>query len=296
MKLKKWQCVLGSVLCVLTLAACDSQQQTSKAPEPKTAQEAPGQEMQAPEKQIAYPLQGKAKEVAAGGGFTYILLASPAGEIWVAVPETEVKVDEEVTVNEGQLMQNFPSKSLNKTFAELIFAPGLAGKEAKGAGMNPHGTEAPAAQAMTPAAGGADFNAAMQQEAGAETTPAASEVAMGSSKAIVPFVELKMDKAKGENGYTVAELFAKATQLNAKKVKVKGQVVKVSAGIMGKTWLHLQDGSGDPVKNTHDLVVTTAASAEKGDIVTVEGVLAANKDFGFGYKYNVIVEDVTVTR
>jgi len=28
----------------------------------------------------------------------------------------------------------------------------------------------------------------------------------------------------------------------------------------------------------------------------VEGVLAANKDFGGGYKYVVIVEDVTITR
>ncbi len=295
MSLKKWQCVLGGVLCVLTFVACDSQQQATKAPEPATP---PAQEAApAVEKQIAYPLQGKAKEVAAGGGFTYVLVAAPAGEYWVAVPETEVAVDEEVTVNEGQFMQNFPSKSLNRTFAELIFAPGLAGKEPKTANSDPHAAAAPAASAMPAAAGGADFQSAMQQEGSGTATPAASEMAMGSGgKVVVPFVELKMEKATGDNAHTVGELFAKAAELNGKKVRVKAQVVKVSPGIMGKTWLHLQDGTGEPGKNTHDLVVTTAGSAEKGDIVTVEGVLAANKDFGFGYKYDVIVEDVAVSR
>jgi hypothetical protein len=30
------------------------------------------------------------------------------------------------------------------------------------------------------------------------------------------------------------------------------------------------------------------------DIITMEGVLAANKDFGSGYSYSVIIEDATV--
>ena len=29
-------------------------------------------------------------------------------------------------------------------------------------------------------------------------------------------------------------------------------------------WLHIQDGTGDPMNNTHDLVVTTDGEAEKG--------------------------------
>ena len=79
-------------------------------------------------------------------------------------------------------------------------------------------------------------------------------------------------------------------------VTVKGQVVKVSKNIMGKNWLHIQDGTGDPNKNTHDLVVTTMDVAEKGDIVTVDGPAAANKDFGSGYKYYIIIEDGKVTK
>ena len=64
---------------------------------------------------------------------------------------------------------------------------------------------------------------------------------------------------------------------------------------MGKNWIHIQDGTGDPQKNTHDLVVTTDGMAEKGEVVTIEGVVAANKDFGSGYKYEVIIEDAKVT-
>ena len=65
---------------------------------------------------------------------------------------------------------------------------------------------------------------------------------------------------------------------------------------MGKNWLHIQDGTGDPAKGTRDLVVTTADLAAVGDVVTVSGTLARNKDFGAGYKYKVIVEDATIKK
>ena len=63
---------------------------------------------------------------------------------------------------------------------------------------------------------------------------------------------------------------------------------------MGRNWLHLQDGTGDPMNNTHDLVVTTATEIGSPDVVTIEGVLSANKDFGAGYTYTVIVENASV--
>ena len=65
---------------------------------------------------------------------------------------------------------------------------------------------------------------------------------------------------------------------------------------MGRNWLHIQDGTGDPSNNTHDLVVTSADIANIGDIISVEGTLAADKDFGFGYRYDVIVENAVLTK
>lgn len=297
----KWRNFFVSGLCLVALVACNSQK-----PETKGAEQAGAEGGVQQAANPAGPIKGKAKEVLSGGGFTYVLLATEKGETWVAVPETKVAVGEACTIAEGQVMQNFPSKSLNRTFAEIVFSPGIEGKKSE-IGGDAHGGEAavaPAATKSAPAGAAAPagaFGAAMQKEGGAATpaasAPAASgETAPGSGKAVVPFVELKVAKASGENGYTVADIFGKAASLNGKKVKIKAQVVKFSPEIMGKNWLHLQDGTGDPLKNTHDLVVTTAVKAEKGDIVTVEGVLAADKDFGAGYKYAVIVEDVTVTR
>ena len=95
--------------------------------------------------------------------------------------------------------------------------------------------------------------------------------------------------------YKVSELFANKATLDKQKVTVKGKVVKVSSGIMGRNWVHLQDGSGSPNKQDKDLTVTTAQGLpEMGKTVTVTGTLAKDKDFGSGYFYKVIVENATI--
>jgi hypothetical protein len=120
----------------------------------------------------------------------------------------------------------------------------------------------------------------------------------GSGGAMAPAssTPVKVDKAKGADAYTVSETYEKAGTLDKKTVVVRGKVVKVSGGIMGKNWVHLQDGSGDTGKGTNDLMVTTQDVPKVGDVVTAKGTLHKDKDFGAGYKYRVIVEEATVTR
>jgi hypothetical protein len=99
--------------------------------------------------------------------------------------------------------------------------------------------------------------------------------------------------AKAEGGKTVAEVFAEKDALGGKPVTVRGKVVKVNAGIMGKNWLHVRDGSG--AEGTNDLTVTTAGDLPAlGATVVVTGPVTLNKDFGMGYTYDVIVEDAEV--
>jgi hypothetical protein len=43
-------------------------------------------------------------------------------------------------------------------------------------------------------------------------------------------------------------------------------------------------------------VVTTEATPGMGEVVTVEGILAADKDFGAGYKYSAIVEQAALLK
>ena len=100
--------------------------------------------------------------------------------------------------------------------------------------------------------------------------------------------------AKAEGGQTVAELYAAKEALEGETVVIRGKVVKVNAGIMGKNWLHIRDGSGEA--GTNDLTVTTTGVVpDVGDTVLVTGALGLNRDFGMNYKYPVIVEDAEVT-
>jgi len=91
---------------------------------------------------------------------------------------------------------------------------------------------------------------------------------------------------------TVAEIYAGKDSLAGTLVNVRGKVVKYNSQIMGKNWVHVQDGTGAPGSN--DLMVTTADAAKTGDIVLVSGKITLDKDFGSGYRYALILEDAKV--
>jgi hypothetical protein len=235
---------------------------------------------------------GKIIETMNASGYTYLLIDSGAARTWVAIPETNVKVGDTVHYAKGMVMKGFHSKTLNRTFASVVFSPGLtdqaAGTEIQTASASPVGEKA---AKSTPAADDSSFSAAVQ----AETKPEpAMETSGGSTGAIVPFAEIKVEKAEGENGRTVLEIFKQAKELDGKVVRLRGMVMKVNLNIMGKNWVHLQDGTGDPLTNTHDLVITTGETPSQGQTVTVEGTMRAAKDFGAGYSYAAIIEDAKI--
>lgn len=94
-----------------------------------------------------------------------------------------------------------------------------------------------------------------------------------------------------EGGITIDELFTNRESYANKTVRIKGQVTKVNLAIMGTNWIHLQDGTGGEVP--HDLVITTDDEIVSGQIVTFEGTITLNKDFGAGYAYEIIMEKAT---
>lgn len=101
-----------------------------------------------------------------------------------------------------------------------------------------------------------------------------------------------LDIPKAEGGITIAELFADPESFKGKTVKINGMVVKFLPEIMDLNWVHLQDGTKDG--ENFDLTITTNAIVKPGEIVTFEGVVAVDKDFGAGYFYKVILEDGVV--
>ncbi len=293
MKLNKKIYLTAGLCLALALPGCSNQDNKTTPVKEEAKNEAqiqpPGQEIkaaqEAPQPEVK-ELSGTVVETFDSGGYTYMQIDSNGEKIWAAMAPVQVKVGDEVTLLGGGVMKDFYSRTLDRTFAEIIFSAGIKGQDtaAPVAEPSPHGDKADSSFAKAMSAEG--INPAEQA--------AVANVTMGSSKAIVPFQELKVDKAEGENGVTVEDVYARAEELNGQKVLIRGKVLKFSPNIMGKNWLHIQDGTGNPMQNTHDLVVTTSATTEPEAIVLVEGVLARDKDFGAGYKYRVIVEEAVI--
>lgn len=92
-----------------------------------------------------------------------------------------------------------------------------------------------------------------------------------------------------EGGITLGTLFSDVSNYDGETVKVRGIVVKFTPSVMGKNWVHIQDGTLSGGK--FDLTITTADLCETGDLVTFEGIIVLDKDFGYGYAYDVLMED-----
>ena len=226
-------------------------------------------------------LSGKVLETMDSGGYTYVLLETESGKRWVAAPKTTVTVGQTATFAPGMVMRNFKSETLDRTFDEVVFSSGKAGGHMAAASS---GGACPSGDSKAGKMGGAGMGMGAMAGSGMGAMKS-------SGRVTVPPLDLVIEKAPGANAYTVAEIYAKGADLNQKKVAVRGKVVKVSANIMGKNWIHMQDGSGKPEAGTHDLVLTSQQKPTVGEVLIGEGVMAADKDFGAGYRYKVIVEE-----
>ncbi len=92
-------------------------------------------------------------------------------------------------------------------------------------------------------------------------------------------VDISVEPAAG--GITISELYKNKSDYSGKKVKISGVVVKYNFNIMNKNWVHIQDGTES--EGSFDLTVTTLETFEEGNVVTFEGIISLDKDFGAGY-------------
>ncbi|HUX96310.1 MAG TPA: hypothetical protein VMV47_11325 [Bacteroidales bacterium] len=88
---------------------------------------------------------------------------------------------------------------------------------------------------------------------------------------------------------TIGRLMADKKSFSGKTITVKGVVTKINEEIMGKNWIHIQDGT--EAEGVFDLTVTTMLNVSVGDTVTFEGKVTLDKDFGYGYFYSVLMEE-----
>lgn len=102
-------------------------------------------------------------------------------------------------------------------------------------------------------------------------------------------LELSMEPAEGT--VSIADLYKDPASYEGKTIRVRGQVAKYNPSIMERNWIHLQDGSEH--EGNYDLTVTSLEPFEVGQVITVEGILALNRDFGYGYEYDILLEKAT---
>jgi sporulation protein YlmC with PRC-barrel domain len=192
---------------------------------------------------------GVVEEVIQGNTYTYIKVKETDTSSWIATSKRDVETDKKIMFRKTLPMNNFTSKEVNKTF-ETIYFVGSIGNESS-------------------------LSGGQQDQQNPHGKPAAE------------IKDISIEPIEG--GISIVELFSNRDAYANKVVRIKGQITKVNLSIMGKNWIHLQDGTGEVGSN--DLLVTTQDVAAVGDTVIFEGTIALNRNFGAGYSYEILMED-----
>ncbi len=191
-----------------------------------------------------------AEEVLQSSNYTYLRVSEDNKETWIAISRREAEVGKSYYYEPNIEMTDFVSKELKRTFKTIVFVDKFSD------------------QPIT------NVKASMDNTSKGNQPAVAKE-------------GIKVEPAEG--GITIAELYAKKDSYAGKTVKIRGEVVKFSAEIMGRNWVHLQDGTNS--NGAFDITITTNDVTKIGDVVTFEGSVTLKKDFGAGYFYEVIVEN-----
>lgn len=199
-------------------------------------------------------IYGKVTEVLESAGYTYAEVDTGSEKVWAATSTTTVKVGDMIAFTTEMPMKDFHSKSMNRDFPLLYFVSEFI-------------TDRP----------------------GQTVTSSEQHSPHSMSKQDVTAIPVKgVDKIEG--GKTIAEVYTDKEKLNGKLIRVRGQVTRYTANVMGKNWLHIKDSS-----TQEDLTITSNDTAELNSVVVIEGTLALDKDFGYGYVYPLIVQDAAIT-
>ncbi len=189
--------------------------------------------------------------------YTYLNVSEGDKNFWIAVNSKEVKVGETYFYVGGLLKENFESKELNKTFDELYLIGNLVSAN--------HGNQL-------------SSNDAKNEDLGTVKESVSNSV--------------KTNIVRQNGSVKISEIVNNPKKHEGQTVQIDGECTKINIGIMGKNWIHLKDGS----KDDYDLVITSNDIVSVGSVVTIKGDVVLNKDFGAGYKYDLILENGVIVK
>jgi hypothetical protein len=189
-------------------------------------------------------------EVIQTSNYTYLQVEEEKDNCWIAVTKRQAKEGEIIYYTNGLEMNNFESKELGRTFPTIFFVEDVSSEPITG-----------------------------KSDVPLETNARKAAIARNGNISVktVP------------GGINLSTLFENHSKYAGKEVTIRGIVTKYNAMIMGKNWVHIQDGS--EYSGLFDLTITTRDSVLVGNAVTFTGTIGLNKDFGAGYFYKIIMED-----
>lgn len=196
-------------------------------------------------------------EVIQANAYTYLSVDEEGDVYWIAVSKIEAFMGETYYFSDAMEMKNFKSKDLDRVFESVLFVQNLSKEPIEAAESMPaHATQIPGAPVLNKK-------------------------------------EIHIQAAEG--AITLKELFSNKKKYQGQKVTVSGEIVKVNYGIMNKNWFHLQDGTESD--GNYDLTITSLEEGiELGQTHTFEGTLVLDKDFGYGYAYEVLLEEAVIKK
>ena len=206
---------------------------------------------------------GTVVETMDSGGYTYVRLQED--NRWVASTTFTVSVGDSVKYGNANEMGEFHSRTLNRTFKNILFTQSL--------------------EVVEQVDGDAHANSQMN-------TTMAND--LGISKSAAMAVPVSGEITTLDGGKTIDTIHTDYQQLSGQKVAVRAKVMKVSKNILGKNWITLQDGTGKAPDNK--LLATSTELAEIGDVVTAKGLVKTDVDLGSGYTYKVVLEEATFSK
>lgn len=193
--------------------------------------------------------------------YIYLNVEEDGETYWLATLKQDVEIGGTYFYKDRLLKTNFESKEFNRIFDRIYLVSKIVPAD--------HGSSM-------------SMDGGMSQDASQESKPV--DIEMHSSHADEPI--------QVEGSVPIKELVENPEKFAGQEIQLSGKVTKVNPNIMDRNWIHLKDGT----KDDYDLVLTSQEAIPEGAIVSMRGTVTLDKDFGAGYRYDIIIENASLVK
>ena len=188
--------------------------------------------------------------------YTYLDVQEDDQRYWIAVSKMEANKGDRYMYQGGLLKKNFYSREFDRNFETIYLVSRLL------------------------PVGGSAAGSAMER----------AKASLGQEQETSDIIV-----TQPEGGISLKTLFSDPDRYAGQTIMVKGQCVKVNNRIMDRNWVHIQDGSVQDGEKL-DLTLTTQENVPVGAIALFKGQISTKKDFGAGYRYEILMEEAIVVQ